>query len=114
MSTATIGRRIEHAVRDDLAEHGWAIAARAAGSRGAFDLIAFRPARVALVQVKRSDPRLSPAERARLLALADVLGLHIALPIVACKPPRHPIRYRVLTGPGPRDWITWHPGQETT
>lgn len=112
MSTASTGRRIEHLVRDDMTAHGWLVAARSAGSKGAADLVAVRPGRVAFVQVKRTDPRLSPAERERLIALADRLGHHIALPIVACKPPRRPIEYRMLTGPGPRDWMPWHPGGE--
>ena len=110
MSTASTGRRIEHAVRDDLTAHGWLVAARAAGSKGPADLVAVRPNQVAFVQVKRTDPRLSPYERARLVALADRLGHHIALPIVACKPLRQEIAYRLLTGPGPRDWVPWQPG----
>ena len=114
MSTASTGRRIEHAVRDDLTAHGWTLVCRAAGSKGAADLVAVRPGRVAFVQVKRTDPRLSPAERHRLIELADRLGHHIALPIVVCKPLRRPIEYRMLTGPGPRDWAPWHPGWEVT
>ena len=110
VSTATTGRRIEHAVRDDLTQAGWVVAARAAGSKGAADLICFRPGLVALVQVKRTNAQLPPAERQALIALADVLGLHIAIPVVATKPVRQPITYRLLTGPGPKDWTDWHPG----
>lgn len=109
MSTATIGRRVEHQVRDDLSQAGWVIAARAAGSKGAADLVALKPGRVVLCQVKRSNPLLTPAERHALIHLADVLGLGLALPIVASKPARNPITYRLLTGPGPKDWQPWTP-----
>ena len=109
MSTATVGRRVEHQVRDDLSQAGWVIAARAAGSKGAADLVAFKPGRVALVQVKRTNALLPPAERQALIALADTLGHGIALPIVATKPPRWAINYRLLTGPGPRDWLPYDP-----
>ena len=109
MSTAAIGRRVEHQVRDDLSQAGWVIAARAAGSKGAADLVAIRYGRVIFVQVKRTNALLPPAERAALIALADTLGAHIALPVVATKPPRNPITYRLLTGPGPRDWIPYNP-----
>lgn len=109
MSTATTGRRTEHAVRDDLSQAGWVVAARAAGSKGAADLICFRPGRVALIQVKRTNAQLPPAERQALIHLADTLGLAIALPVVATKPIRQPIAYRLLTGPGPRDWTDWNP-----
>ena len=109
MSTATTGRRTEHQVRDDLSQAGWVVAARAAGSKGAADLVCFKRNWVLLVQCKRSNPQLPPAERRALIALADVLGLHMAIPVVASKPPRQPITYRVLIGPGPRDWSEWHP-----
>jgi Holliday junction resolvase len=109
VSTATVGRRVEHQVRDDLSQAGWVIAARAAGSKGAADLVAFKPGQVVLCQCKRSNPLLTPAERVALIHLADVLGLTIALPIVASKPPRTPITYRLLTGPGPKDWQPWTP-----
>lgn len=109
MSTAAIGRRVEHQVRDDLSSHGWVIAARAAGSKGAADLVAVRPGLVLFVQVKRTNALLPPAERQALIHLADTLGLHIAAPIVATKPPRKPITYRLLTGPGPKDYRAWHP-----
>lgn len=109
MSTAAVGRRVEHQVRDDLLQAGWVIAARAAGSKGACDLIAFAAGQVVLCQVKRTNALLPPAERHALIALADVLGLHIAAPIVATKPPRQKITYRLLTGPGPKDHRPWHP-----
>lgn len=112
MSTATTGRYVEHLVRDELRAHGWVVAARAAASKGPADLVAIRPNLVAFVQCKKTDPQLSPAERGQLIALADVLGLHLALPIVACKPLRQPIQWRLLTGPGPKHWMPWSPQVE--
>ena len=113
MSTATTGRRTEHAVRDDLSQAGWVVAARAAGSKGAADLVCFKRGWVLLVQCKRSNAQLPPAERQALIHLADVLGLHIALPVVATKPVRQPITYRLLTGTGARDWVAWTPREES-
>lgn len=109
MSHASTGRYVEHLVRDELRRHGWVIAARAAGSRGPADLVALKPARVALVQCKRTQAQLSPLERVALIRLADTLGLGLALPLVASKPLRLPITWRLLTGPGPKDWVAWRP-----
>lgn len=113
MSTATDGRRIEWAVRDDLEAHGY-IVVRAAASKGAADLIALAVRTIVLVQVKRTNPLLRPAERAALIGICDRIGPDIAVPVVAIKPLRKPIAYRLLTGPGARDWLPWFPFDRPT
>lgn len=100
------GKYVEDKVRDHLKEHGyWVICAR--GSKGWADEVAIRRDEILFVSVKRSNAQISPSERANLILLADQLGN--AVPIVATKPARKPIEYRMLTGPGPKDWICWHP-----
>ena len=106
------GARTERLIRDWLHDHGYAVV-KAGGSKGAADLVAFRRGFVLFVQVKRTNAQLPPAERASLLALADILGSHIAVPVVATKPARKPISARVLTGPGPKDWLPWEPHNAT-
>lgn len=66
-NTAAKGRRNEWRSRDILLAAGYWVS-RAAGSKGAFDLIAFRPDGVVLVQVK-SGVWPSPEERAELRAV---------------------------------------------
>lgn len=111
MSEYRKGSRIERLVRDHLQEHGYAVI-RAAGSKGAADLAAFANGLVLFVSVKRTNALISPAERLALLALAEHVGI-IAIPIVATKPIRQPITYRLLTGPGPKDWLPWEPKEIT-
>ena len=94
------GREKEYRVRDALQEDGYACF-RAAGSKGKADILALKPGEILLVQVKKTNPQVSPAERAALLELARLTG---GRPIVAYKPPRKPDVYRELTGPGPKDW----------
>lgn len=109
MSEYEKGRRAEYEVRDHLQAHGYAVI-RSAGSKGIADLVAFRRGFVLFVQVKRVDEPLTPAERAALLGLADHLGSHIAVPLLALRLPRQRnIFYRVLTGPGPGDLLDWEP-----
>jgi holliday junction resolvase len=112
MTAYANGARVERLVRDHLQANGYAVI-KAAGSKGAADLVAFRRGWVLFVQVKRTQAQLSPAARTRLLELADTLGAHIAIPVVASKPARMPISYRVLTGPGPKDWLPWEPHPNT-
>ena len=99
------GRANEYRIRDDLERYSYECV-RAAGSKGKADLIAMRPGEVLLVQVKASNPQLSPAERVDLLAMASRSG---AAPLVAYKPSRRPVVYRVLLGPGPKEWEPWTP-----
>lgn len=112
MSRYETGARTERLVRDDLMAYGYSVV-KAAGSKGAADLVAFRRGFVLFVQVKRTEAQISPLGRLALIALADLLGRHIGVPVVATKPARKPITYRVLTGPGPKDWLPWEPHTAT-
>ena len=105
MSEATKGRAREHTVARHMAEAGWELIARAAGSKGPADLILAHPEHgIALVQVGKDTKSLGPSERARLLHAADLCS---ALPIIArCW---HGIAYaRVTSGP-PTTWEGWTP-----
>src|SRR5215217_7683227 len=97
----------EYRISDDLAQDGYSCI-RAAGSKGKADIIALKPGEILLVQVKRSNPQLTPNDRTALLELARITG---GRPIVAHKPPRKPVIYRELTGPGPKDWKPFHTDQ---
>lgn len=113
MSEYEKGRRAEYEVRDHLQSFGYAVI-RSAASKGVADLAAFRRGFVLFVQVKRVDEPISPAERAALLGLADILGTHIAVPIVAIRLlGQKEIIYRALTGPGPKEWLPWEPHRAT-
>jgi Holliday junction resolvase len=110
------GRDFEYKVRDHLTGNGYEII-RAAGSKGKVDLVAFKawlpsgPSahHMLFVQVKRSGGTIPPSDRAELIRLARIAR---ALPIVAYQPlPRRPLRYRRLTGPGPKDWQPWTPDE---
>ncbi len=107
MSTATAGRRREHHVRDHLADHGWLLVVRAAGSKGPADLVVVHPARgLALVQVGTPSKALTPAERARLCDVADLCS---ALPVLARVLPGVGVRYWLVTRDTARRWETWTP-----
>ncbi|MCX4095340.1 hypothetical protein [Nocardia sp. alder85J] len=100
------GRAFEWQLRDALRADGYQVY-RCAGSRSPVDLLALKPNQIVYVQAKR-DGRISPADRATLLDAAVEIG---ALAIVAAREPRRPIRYRRLTGAGPKDWTEWHPDE---
>lgn len=102
------GRRVEYAVTHDLRDNGYHIL-RAASSKGYADVSAIKYHQLLLVSVKRTDPLLPPEERARLIEVA--LCLPYAVPLVAYKPFRQPLRYRRLTGQGPKDWVEWTPDE---
>ena len=104
MSGYSQGVRVEHAVIHHLTEQGYDCT-RAASSKGAADVIASKPGQILLVNVKRTTPP-GPAERAELLRIAAHLPGHM-VPLVALKPAGQPLWFRRLTGPGPRDWVTW-------
>lgn len=106
MSGYSDGRRVEWAVVHDLTANGYECT-RAASSKGVADVIALKPGQALLVNVKRTTPP-GPAERADLLRVAGFIG---AVPLVALKPPRQGIEYRLLTGSGPRDWVPWSPDE---
>lgn len=110
-----LGTAAEHRAKLDLTHrHGWAFIARPGASKGPADLILVKHHRLLLVQVKRTSAQLPPAERAALIAMADSFGLDLALPVVATTPFRKPVSYRLLTGPGPKDWVAWDPSAEVT
>lgn len=115
---AARGRGAENAVRDELGAYGYDVM-RSAGSKGSADLLAIGDGFVVLVQVKlvrtgQTFQMPSPAERQQLLRIASRLGN--AYPVAACRTEGAGSRpavtaYRLLTGPGPRDWISWAPNQ---
>jgi hypothetical protein len=106
MSTATQGRAREYRVRDHLTDHGWLPIMRAAGSKGAADLLLAHPDHgPALVQVGTENKTLGPADRGRLLHAA---ALCAALPILAVVG-RGRVTYWWV-GPGPAStWTEWSP-----
>lgn len=115
---AARGRNAENAVRDELGAYGYDVM-RSAASKGAADLIAIGDRFAVLVQVKlvktgKPFEMPSPAEREQLLRIAARLGNAYA--VAACRTEGSGGRpavtvYRLLTGPGPKDWISWAPGQ---
>ena len=116
MSHYRAGRDKEYKVRDHLVDNGYEVI-RAAGSKGKVDLVAFKawlPAgpsshHMLFVQVKRTGGTIPPADRAELIRLARIAR---AVPLVAYQPlPRRPLQYRLLTGPGPKDWTEWSPDE---
>jgi hypothetical protein len=62
------GVRAEYRARDWLRAVGFYVV-RAAGSHGAFDLVAFNAHSIRLISTKRGGATLSPTERAALLAI---------------------------------------------
>ena len=104
MSNYSNGSAFERRVAVDLERDGYACM-RAAGSKGAADLIALKPGQVLLVQCKRTNGQLPPHERRALTELAARVA---AIAVVAFQPvPRKPIEYRQLTGAGPKEWVRW-------
>jgi Holliday junction resolvase len=104
MSGYEDGRRVEWAVVHDLQANGYETT-RAASSKGVADVIAIKAGQVLLVNVKRTTPP-GPAERKDLLRVAAMLP-GVGVPLVALKPFRQVLAYRLLTGPGPVDWLPW-------
>jgi Holliday junction resolvase len=102
------GRDHEYAVIADLERDGYRCT-RAAGSKGIADIIALKPGEVLLVQAKRREPRLDPAEREALMKRCRELATPTfrVVPIVVHRPPHKALVYRQLTGTGPADWIPW-------
>lgn len=91
---------------------------RSSGSRGAVDVVAvwgeiYGP-RLLFIQCKITKPVVPPGERRRLMDLALRAG---ALPLVAHRAKDAGVgrvrpHFRVLTGPGPKDWAHWEPGED--
>lgn len=98
---------------------------RSAASKGKADIVAIEPLypggpkwapehKLLFVQCKRTNPLISPAERAGILDLALRAG---GLAIVAYwaadeTTGRMRIHYRQLTGQGPKEWAPWAPGED--
>lgn len=120
---AAFERRVIHDLSGDGAEHeGYGYTCtRSAASKGAVDIVAVHQgplnggARLILgIQCKLSDPQISPAER---LAVQDWALCAGAIPIVAWWAEDETtglkrVHYRQLTGPGPKDWAPWVPGED--
>ena len=75
------GYRFEVRVRKHLEAQGWRVF-RSAGSRGPADLLALRLGEVMLIQCKANNGYLTPAERQKLVALANELGV---IPVIVGK-----------------------------
>lgn len=106
------GATFERTVRTSLEEDGYSVL-RAAGSKGdsKIDLMAIKPGQILFVQAKLNG-LCPPAERSRLREVSGWIG---ALPIVAYKHKEGraaaTIRYRLLTGDGPKEFVPWTPDQ---
>lgn len=100
---------------------------RSSGSRGKVDIVAIGamipakppyldalPTGLLFVQAKITNPVIPPAER---LGLQDLALRANALPLVVYRAKdittgRVRPHFRQLTGPGPRDWLPWEPGED--
>lgn len=128
-NTAQQGARFERQCIEYLEKHGYDCI-RSAASKGAVDIVAVGPHKPAnpgsllsedteggplvFVQCKLSHPVIPPAERVALQGLALRAG---ALPVVSWwqvdeNTRRKRPHYRVLTGPGPKEWLPWEPGKQ--
>lgn len=115
VNTAQQGARLEREVRQLFDDRGF-LTARCAGSQGSvkFDVFACHPdGRSYVLQCKLSNPLISPAERTAMVTVANVI---YAAPLVAYRSRegrRSFIRFRELTGPGPKEWRAWSlPGED--
>lgn len=123
------GASFELKVMHDLEGHGYTCL-RSSGSRGAVDVVAVAERvncgcgcgmfdgtvgpRLLFIQCKITNPVIPPAER---IAIQDLALRARALPLVAFwrvdeNNRRFRVHYRLLTGPGPRDWAHWAPGKD--
>lgn len=97
---------------------------RSSGSRGKVDVVAVgsvdtmdpwsRP-NLLFVQCKITNPVIPPAERVALRELALRAG---AAPVVAHRAKDLDTglvrpHFRILTGPGPKEWEPWAPGEDS-
>lgn len=106
MSTATNGRAREHRTRDRLTESGWIPVMRAAGSKGAADLLMGHPIHGgALIQVGTANKTLGPDDRDRLVSAAELV---CALPLLATWS-RRGVKYFLVTRDVPSKWSEWSP-----
>ena len=92
-------------VRERMTEDGWVPIMRAAGSKGAADLLMAHPVHgAALVQVGRQSKTLGPADRERLCVAAELCS---ALALLAVHVPRKGITYWTVTREVPSRWDKW-------
>lgn len=128
VNTARQGAAFERRVIHDLEPHGYDCI-RSAASKGAVDIVAVAGrvncgcgcgvmdgtlGPLLFIQCKLSDPQISPRERLALLDLSLRAG---ALPVVchwakSATTGLMAVHYRVLTGPGPKEWEHWTPGED--
>lgn len=78
MTAYSDGRKLEYAAQEALEAEGY-ITMRAAGSRGAVDVLGFKQGQILIVQCKL-DGYLTPAERTKVYGLAVMIA---AVPLVA-------------------------------
>lgn len=106
VNTNRQGANFELQIMKDLTRYGY-IAHRSSGSHGAVDVVAVGDQDTLVIQAKISAAVIPPAERVAVLALADRMGPS-AVPMCAYRVAGK-VRYRVLTGPAPRNFILWEP-----
>lgn len=114
------GADFELAVMHALEEHGYNTW-RSSGSVGAIDVTAVwddmanlgtvvnAGQQLLFIQCKVRNALLPPYERRNVLRLSWTAG---AVPLVAYKAEEgrlRPIRFRLLTGTGPKEWAPWEP-----
>lgn len=100
------GANFELQIMHDLESYGYTTM-RSSGSHGAVDVVAFADGEILLIQAKISQPVIPPRERKAVLRLADMLPEH-AVPLVSYRI-KGKVMYRLLTGPGPKDFRLWAP-----
>lgn len=105
-NTAKQGASFERQIMHDLQRYGY-LTMRSAASKGPADAIAVGDRETLVVQAKLSNPQIGPTARRAVLDLADRMG-PTAVPLVATKNTIW-VSYRLLTGPGPKDWMPWQP-----
>jgi len=132
VNTARQGAAFERRVIHDLTPYGYDCI-RSAASKGKVDVVGIgawsecpidtdhhcvdgnNPTGLLFVQCKLTDPQIGPADRAALLDWSARAG---ATPLVASWSEHNvtglmAVHYRRLTGPGPKQWEPWAPGEDT-
>lgn len=105
MSTASSGAARERLVRHRMGRHGWLLVARSAASKGAADLVMVHPTHgLALVQVGTANKGLSPADRDRLVLMADLCS---AVPLIATTVPGVGVWFRQVTREPAGRWLVY-------
>lgn len=125
-NTTRQGANFELKVMHALEEHGYTCL-RSSGSRGAVDVVAVAEGGIdygadnmptshhlLFIQCKITNPVIPPYERNAVQDLATRAG---AVPLVAHWAADETtglmrVHYRQLTGPGPKDWAHWAPGED--